>query len=68
MTCSLNMHLSQIVNLLFVISDARRSQLSEKLQIDLRGLNISDTSDMKDKVLRIIRDALGADDLQGAIQ
>jgi len=62
------MHLSQIVNLLFVISDARRSQLSEKLQIDLRGLNISDTSDMKDKVLRIIRDALGADDLQGAIQ
>ena len=56
------------MNLVFGISDRKKSHESEKIEIDLRGHAISDITSMKDKVLRIIRDALTAEDLKGAIQ
>ena len=56
------------MSLVFGISDRKKSHESEKIEIDLRGHAISDITSMKDKVLRIIRDALTAEDLKGAIQ
>ena len=38
------------------------------VNIDLSTFAIHDTTDMKDKVLRIIKDALSADDIGQAIQ
>lgn len=56
------------MNLIFGISDRKKSHESDKIEIDLRGYAISDITDMKGRVLRIIKDALIAEDLNGAIK
>ena len=58
--CSVNMSTQgRPIGLLFVLSEARRPQRSQKAEIDLQRFEIRDTTDLKDKVLRIIKQALG---------
>ena len=58
LTCSLNMRSrGTIDSLTFAVSKVRNSG-SEMFDIDLSGFFIQDATDMKDKVLRIIREAL----------
>ena len=74
LTCSLNMRGvrgDKIESLTFLINDSLRSSTrnNEKIEIDLSCYAIQDTTDMKDKVLRIIREALAAEDInQQAIE
>ena len=68
MTCSLNTRsLGTIDSLTFAISQIRNSG-SQMIDIDLSGFEIKDATDMKDKVLRIIRDSLNRDDIGTAIK
>ena len=69
LTCSLGMRggpHGKIQNLTFVISDSMRSSSPigrDQIEIDLSSFDIQDTTDMKDKVLMIIRDALAAPEI-----
>ena len=67
-TCSLNIRANgQIISLNFTLSEIR-SRKGQSINIDLTAYNLYDSSDMKDRVLRIIREALTAKDLLGAIR
>ena len=54
-------------SLTFVVSKVRRPQNNERLDIDLRAFTIRDMTDLKDKVLHIIREALAASDILSSI-
>lgn len=57
----------QPVSLVFLIQEKRKGGRNQKFEINLKPYQIPDTSDMKEKVLHIIRDALEAEDIQGEI-
>lgn len=68
-TCSVNITRTRKPDSLsFIIAQARRPTANQMFDIDLRRFSIHETTDMKDKVMRIIRDALSAEDIRTAIK
>ena len=53
----------EVVSLTFMISQFHSTKNSQKIDIDMTCFEIISSDDMKNKVLRIIREALASDDL-----
>lgn len=58
LTCSVNNHQGRPISISFVLQEVKNARHNVKMEIELTKFGLQNSTDLKDKVMRVIRDAL----------